>query len=118
MSTRFLLTRDEEQRYFVNLVDTAGELLLIGGTYADRDEAEAAIKEIRVGTLMSNQIGASKTPKGETFFYIKNPTGQVIAKSQLFSSAMLFDNALHKVKDDTCIAELTDLTEQTEPSAH
>lgn len=110
MSTRFLLTSDEEKQYFVNLVDAAGELLLIGGTYADREEAEAAIKEIRVGTLMSNQIGASKTPSGDTFFYIKNPSGQMIAKSQLFSSPMLFDNALHKVKDNACVAELSDLT--------
>ena len=111
MSTRFLLTSDEGSRFFVNLVDAEGELLLIGGTYADRTEAEQAIKDIRVGTLMSNQIGASKTPKGETFFYIKNTAGQVIAKSQLFESAMLFDNALHKVKDNTCVAELSDLTQ-------
>ncbi|HMU67798.1 MAG TPA: DUF1508 domain-containing protein [Cellvibrionaceae bacterium] len=112
MSARFLLTSDETNRFFVNLVDANGELLLIGGTHPSRDEAEAAIKEIRVGTLMSNQIGASKTPSGDTFFYIKNPGGQVIAKSQLFTSAMAFDNALHQVKDNTCIAELDDLTAQ------
>ena len=71
MSARFLMTSDETNRFFVNLVDAKGELLLIGGTYSGRDEAEAAVKEIRVGTLMSNQIGASKTPAGIPFSILK-----------------------------------------------
>jgi hypothetical protein len=36
--------------------------------------------------------------------------GQILAKSVLFSSTMLFDNALHTVKDNACIAEINDMT--------
>ena len=111
MPATFQLKRNDENQYSFHLVDGAGELLLISGNYLNKEEAEQAIKDVRVGTLMSNQIGASKTPKGETFFFIKNAAGQILVKSLLFSSAMSFDNALHQVKDNACVAEISDLTE-------
>jgi uncharacterized protein len=109
MPTCFQLKRTDNQFSF-DLVDTSGELLLIGGEYEEKNAAEQAINDIRVGSLMSNQIGASKTSKGETFFFIKNSAGEIIGKSLLFSTAMAFDNALHKVKDNACVAEVSDLT--------
>ena len=70
-----------------------------------------AIKEVKTGSLMSNQIAASKVPEGDTFFVIKDSVGAIIVKSVLFNSIMMFDNALHNVKDSACIAEIVDLTE-------
>ena len=90
-----------------NLVDGQGELFLIGGEYETRDQVEGAIKDVRVGSLMSQQISKGQTPSGHRFFVIKNTDGQVIAKSTLFESEMNFDNALHHVKDNACVAEIT-----------
>lgn len=110
MAATFQLQRDAENLYFFNLLDSAGETLLISGLYEAKTDAEEAIKAVRVGTLMSTQIAAGKTPKGESFFVVKNTGGQILVKSQLFSSQMLFDNALHQVKDNACVAQITDLT--------
>jgi uncharacterized protein YegP (UPF0339 family) len=83
---------------------------MMSGEYEDKAEAEQAIKDVQVGSLMSEQIAASRVPGGETFFVIKDASGQILVKSILFDSGMVFDNALHQVKDNACIAEINDLS--------
>ncbi|NPU91244.1 MAG: DUF1508 domain-containing protein [Gammaproteobacteria bacterium] len=110
MPATFELKRDDDNQFCFHLLDGTGAVLLLSGQYDSKTDAEEAIKEVRVGTLMSTQIAASRTPTGETFFVVRNSHGRIIVKSQLFNNKMLFDNALHQVKDNACVAEVTDLT--------
>ena len=111
MPATFELKASDDNQYFFNFLNSKGELILISGDYDAKEEALQAIKEVRTGSLMSNQIAAGRVPDGETFFVIKDSTGAIIVKSVLYNSAMLFDNALHNVKDNACVAEIVDLTE-------
>lgn len=111
MPATFELKTNDENQYFFNFLNSKGELILISGDYGYKKEAMQAIKEVRTGSLMSHQIAASKVPEGDTFFVIKDSAGTIIVKSVLYNSAMVFDNALHTVKDNACVAEIVDLTE-------
>lgn len=110
MPATFQLKSNDENHYSFSFVNSKGELILISGDYDNKDEALQAIKEVRTGSLMSNQIAASKIPEGDTFFVIKDAAGTILVKSVLFNSAMVFDNAMHTVKDNACVAEIVDLT--------
>jgi uncharacterized protein YegP (UPF0339 family) len=110
MPATFELKTNDENQYLFNFLNTKGELILMSGDYDNKEEAVQAIKEVRTGSLMGNQIAASKVPEGDTFFVIKDSTGAIIVKSVLYNSAMMFDNALHTVKDNACVAEIVDLT--------
>ncbi len=74
---------------------------------SERVLAEKAIQDVCVGSLMSQFIDKGKTPGGEMFSVVKDNSGEVIAKSVLFNDEMRFDNALHQLKDNACIAEIT-----------
>ena len=111
MPATFELKTNDEKQYLFNFLNSQGELVLMSGDYGSKEEAMQAIKEVRTGSLMSNQIAAGKVPEGDTFFVIKDTAGSIIVKSVLYHSAMVFDNALHTVKDNACIAEVVDLTE-------
>lgn len=108
MQARFELTH-QDGLYTFNLISGDGSKLLIGGEYDNKADVEKAIQDVKVGTLVSQQIAAGKIKTGDTFFVIKDSAGNIIAKSVLFSDAMLFDNALHAVKDNACVAEVSDL---------
>ncbi len=110
MPATFELKTNDENQYLFNFLNSKGELILISGEYDNREEAMQGIKEVRTGSLMSNQIAAGKVPEGDMFFVIKDAAGSIIVKSVLFNSAMVFDNALHAVKDNACVAEIVDLT--------
>ena len=106
MSALFALKLKDDGQYHFHFINGNGEMLLMSGDYANKDDAEKAIKDVKVGSLMSQQIAAGKVPSGEIFFVIKDDTGQIIAKSILFDNQMTFDNALHAVKDNACIADI------------
>ena len=110
MPASFELKQNDEGQFYFHFLDRDGELIMMSGDYPDKQEAEQAIKDVRVGSLMSNQIAAGKVPDGESFFVIKNAGGRILVKSVLFDSQMVFDNALHSVKDNACVAEISDLT--------
>ena len=106
MSAIFELKANGEGVYQFHFVNGRGEMLLMSGEYEDKAQAEQAIKDLRVGSLMSQQIAKGEVPSGEKFFVIKDASGQILAKSILFADEMIFDNALHSVKDAACIAEI------------
>lgn len=110
MPAIFELKSNTDNQFYFHFRDADGELLLMSGEYPDKAQAEQAIKDVKLGSLMSNQIAAGKVADGNTFFVIKDTVGDVLVKSILFDSRMVFDNALHTVKDSVCVAEINDLT--------
>lgn len=110
MTASFELNTNGDGGFYFHFLNGQGELLLMSGEYPDKQQAEQAIQDVKVGSLMSNQIAAGTVPDGDSFFVIKNSMGDILAKSVLFNSRMVFDNALHAVKDNACIAGINDLT--------
>lgn len=110
MPPTFELRKNEDNQYYFNFLDNDGELVLMSGEYDDKSQAEQAIKDVKVGSLTANQLAAGKVPAGETFFVIKDTSGEILVKSVLFDSRMVFDNTLHMVKDSACVAAVNDLT--------
>ena len=109
MATSFELKSNDDGQFYFHFIN-GEELLLMSSDYPDKEQAEQAIKDVQVGSLMSEQIAASKVPDGDMFFVIKDTAGDILVKSVLFNTRMLFDNALHAVRDNACVAEITDLT--------
>lgn len=110
MPAVFELKSNSDAQFFFHFLDSKGELLLMSGEYSSKEDAKQAIQAVRVGSLMSNQIAAGKVPQGDTFFVIRDAHGDILAKSILFGNRMVFDNALHTVKDNACSADINDLT--------
>ncbi|TGD73516.1 DUF1508 domain-containing protein [Mangrovimicrobium sediminis] len=106
MSAVFRVAPVEEGFFQFQLLDANGEMLLVSPEFENREFAESAIQDVRVGSLMSQNIAKAKTPQGEFFFLIKDSHGAIVAKSELFDNEMRFDNALHSVRENACVAEI------------
>jgi uncharacterized protein YegP (UPF0339 family) len=112
MQSRFLIKQNDAQEFFFNFVNQDNEVILLSANYPDMASAKKAIEDVKLNSLMSQQLAAGKTPNGEQFFAIKGSDGSVVTKSVLYTSQMLMDNALHCVKDNACVAEIDEVIEQ------
>jgi uncharacterized protein YegP (UPF0339 family) len=110
MGSSFILKQNDEGEVYFNFLNKDGEVVLISGEYPDKAMAEAAIQDVKVNSLMSQQLAAGKTKDGGQFFVIKGTNGDILVKSAIYTSQMVMDNALHCVKDNVCIAEVLDMT--------
>ena len=106
MAAIFKISSAESGGFQFHLMDDDGSALLIGAEADSRDDAEKTIQDVRVGSLMSQQIAKGQTPDSQFFFLIKDSLGNVIAKSDLYGDEMEFNNALNRVKETACIAEV------------
>jgi uncharacterized protein YegP (UPF0339 family) len=110
MTSSFVLKQNENGEFYFNFLDSDGDVVLISDNYSQKASAEEAIKDVKLNSLMSQQLAGGKTKDGGQFFVIKGSNGDVLVKSALYTSQMVMDNALHCVKDNACIAEVMDLT--------
>ena len=99
MPATFELRTNNDNQFYFHFISSGGDLLMLSGDYPEKEQAEKAINDVKVGSLMSEQIAAGTVADGNAFFVIKDSSGQILAKSILFDSRMVFDNALHAVKD-------------------
>jgi uncharacterized protein YegP (UPF0339 family) len=113
LASGFVLKQNDNGEIYFNFLDKDGEVVLISGEYPDKTLAEEAIKDVKLNSLMSEQLAAGRTKDGAQFFVIKGSNGDILVKSALYTSQMIMDNALHCVKDYVCVAETTDLTTQS-----
>lgn len=110
MSLSFELINSDTGLFAFNGLDTKGKVLLMGAEFTNKAETEKAIQDVRVGSMMSQNIAVGDDSDGKKFFVIKNQAGDVLVKSITFADEMEFNQALHTVRDGACIAEVTDLT--------
>jgi len=108
MPAHFVLKQDINNDFYFHFLDTNDEVILLSGRYENRESTEAEIKDVKLNSLMSQQLAGGKTPDGKMFFIIKGSDGNVLVKSVLYTSQMTMDNALHCVKDNACVAEIID----------
>ena len=104
MASRFLVKQNDAQEFTFEFVNQDDEVILLSAAYPDKESVLKAIEDVKLNSLMSQQLAAGKTPDGEQFFAIKGSDGYILTKSVLYTSQMLMDNALHCVKDNCCIA--------------
>ena len=109
MAISFQINTEASDSFSFNALDKNGELLLIGADFPSKAQAEQAIQDVRVGSMMSQNIAVGESD-GRKYFVIKNQAGQILVKSILFDSELVFNNALHSVREGACIAEVKDLT--------
>lgn len=107
MSAIFKVSSLEDGYFQFHFINSQDEMLMMSGEFEGKPTTEKAIQDLRVGSLMSQQIAKAQTPDGDMFFVIKDNSGQVIAKSILFDNEMRCDNALHNVRENACIAKIT-----------
>jgi len=99
----------ERSSFYFDTLDSKGELLLSSAEFGSKEELERAVQDVRVGSMMSQNISVGES-SGKKFFVIKNQAGHSLVKSILFESELIFNNALHSVREGACIAEIYDKT--------
>ena len=107
MSAMFKVSPIEEGMYQFEFINSNGEPLMVSPQFANQELAEKVIQDVRVGSMMSEQISTAKTPEGKFFFMIKDREGIAVAKSVLFDDEMTFNNGLHSVRENACIADIS-----------
>lgn len=91
-----------------NLKAGNGQVILTSQTYASKDGCKNGIESVRKNSQDDGQFERKTAKDGSPFFTLNATNGQVIGKSEMYSSKDAMENGIASVKKNAPDAEVVD----------
>lgn len=111
MASKYELRSAANGKVMFNLKAGNGEIILTSQLYASRDGALNGIESCRINSTVAERYQRNKATNGQPYFNLMAANGQVIGKSETYSSDSAMENGIASVTKNGPIAELSDKTE-------
>lgn len=109
MSGSYDLKRSGEQ-YMFNLKAGNGQTILTSERYAAKAGASDGIESVRKNSPIDERYERKTAKDGSPFFTLSSANGQVIGRSEMYSSAAARDNGIESCKTNGPTATTKDNT--------
>lgn len=93
-----------------NLKAGNGQVILTSQSYASKDGCKNGIESVRTNSQSDGQFERKTAKDGSPFFTLNATNGQVIGKSEMYSSASAMENGIESVKKNAPDAEVEDIS--------
>lgn len=104
------LKKDKSGQFTFNLKAGNGQVILTGQSYASKQGAQDGIASVRTHGADDANFELKTSVAGEPFFVLKAKNGQIIGKSEMYSSTGARDNGVASVKSNSSSTTVNDLT--------
>ena len=111
MAGKFELKKTDSGKYMFNLKAGNGQVILTSQLYESKATAEAGIESVRKNSANDARFERKVAKNGEPFFSLTATNGQIIGKSELYSSQSAMENGVESVKKNAPDAPVKDTTE-------
>ncbi len=112
MASNFELKKSTDDRFHFNLKAGNGEIILSSQMYSGRDGAENGIESVRANAADDARYERLVGSNDQPYFVLKAANGQVIGRSEMYSSPGAMENGIESVKRNAPEAGFKDLTIQ------
>ncbi|MEL7473634.1 MAG: YegP family protein [Planctomycetota bacterium] len=110
MAAKFDLKTAKNGQFMFNLKAGNGEVILSSEMYTTKAAAENGIASVKENAPDDARYERLDAKDGSPYFNLKAGNGQVIGKSEMYSSASARDNGIESVKKNGPVAETSDNT--------
>lgn len=97
-------------QFAFNLKAANGEVILSSETYAAKKSAEGGVASVQTNSPKAERYAPETAKNGKFYFTLKAANGQVIGRSQMYSSAASRDDGIKSVQANGPTADVRDLT--------
>lgn len=107
---KFEITQRVNKEYQFNLKAGNGEIILTSEGYVQKASCQKGIESVRINSQDSSRYDRRVAVNGKDYFVLKARNGEIIGKSQLYSSKSGMENGIASVKLNAPTAEIIDET--------
>ncbi len=108
MAGKFVLNKTRDGKFSFVLKAGNGETILVSQTYKRRANARAGTESVRKNSASDARFERKTSVKGEPYFNMVATNGQVIGRSEMYSSQRACDNGIASVRKNAPTAPLED----------
>lgn len=112
MAAKFELKRANNGQFMFNLKAANGEMILTSELYAERGSAEHGIESVKTNAPDDGRYERKNSKGGAPYFVLKAANGEIIGKSEMYSSLSAMEGGIASVKKNAPVARVDDTTGQ------
>ena len=109
MSGWYVLKRSGDQFMF-NLKAGNGEIILTSERYTSKDGAKNGIGSVQTNSPKDERYERKTSTSGQPYFVLKAANGEVIGRSEMYSSASAMEGGIESVKRNGPTTDIRDET--------
>jgi uncharacterized protein YegP (UPF0339 family) len=109
MAAQFELKKANNGQFMFNLKAANHEVILTSELYKEKQSALKGIESVRANAADDKRFERKSSKNNEPFFVLKAANGEVIGKSEMYSSATAMENGIESVKKNAPVAELVEV---------
>ena len=110
MSGKFEITKSKNDKFLFNLKAGNGEIILTSQFYEAKTSAQQGIDSVRTNAPLDERYERHTSTSGQPYFNLKAANGQVIGRSETYSSTSAMEGGIASVKKNAPDATVVDLT--------
>ncbi len=110
MAAKYDLKGTADDQFMFNLKAANGEVILTSQRYTTKASAVNGIASVRENSPSDERYDRLESAASQPYFVLKATNGEVIGKSEMYSSASARDNGIESVKTNGPGAAVDDLT--------
>ncbi len=110
MAERFELKKSTDGQFMFNLIAPNGEVILTSERYTAKGSAENGIASVKTNAPLDDRYDRLTSTKGQPYFTLKAVNGEVIGRSEMYSSDGAMETGIASVKKNAPVAPVADVT--------
>lgn len=107
---KFIITQRVNNEYQFNLKAGNGEIILTSEGYVQKASCQKGIESVKANSQDDSRYDRRTAVNGKDYFVLKARNGEIIGKSQLYSTKSGMENGIASVKFTAPTAEIVDQT--------
>ena len=110
MAGKFELKQLKNEQYLFNLKASNGQIILTSEQYKSKSGAVNGIESVRKNSVNESRFEVLTSKSGEPYFVLKAGNGEVIGRSETYSSDSACKAGIQSVMKNAPDAELVELS--------
>ncbi|SHJ96211.1 YegP family protein [Epilithonimonas mollis] len=107
---KFIITKRKDGEYQFNLKTGNGEIILTSEGYVSKSGCTNGIESVKTNSQIDSRFERRMAVNNKDYFVLKAGNGEIIGKSQLYSTKQGMEDGIDSVKKNAPNAETTDET--------
>jgi uncharacterized protein YegP (UPF0339 family) len=110
MAAKFVIEKGTSGKYRFNLKAGNGEIILTSETYEGKSAALGGVESVKANAPADSRYERRTASNGQPYFVLKAANGQIIGRSETYSSNSSMENGIESVKKNAPVAPVEDLS--------
>jgi uncharacterized protein YegP (UPF0339 family) len=111
MAGKFDLKKSTSGKFYFNLKAGNGQIILTSEMYEAKGGATNGIESVKRNAPDDKRYERKQTKDGEPYFVLKAGNGEIIGRSENYSSTASMENGIESVKENAPTAAVEDNTD-------